>query len=176
MVVTKTELNPRQRFSDSVTVGKDILELLSSAMYVDPLTIYREFVQNAADAIDEAETHGLYAGRTRPRIDITLDLENRTAKIRDNGIGITPKWVARRLSALGASKKRGKGARGFRGVGRLSGLAYCQELVFRTKAADDERVYEMYWDCRQFKELLRHDESPADLDSILHQIISLSSR
>ncbi len=39
---------------ESIVVGKDILEILSSAMYVDPLTIYREYVQNAADAIDEA--------------------------------------------------------------------------------------------------------------------------
>lgn len=32
-----------------IVVGKDILELVSSAMYVDPLTIYREYIQNAAD-------------------------------------------------------------------------------------------------------------------------------
>ncbi len=41
-----------------VVVGKDILELLSSAMYVDPLTIYREYIQNAADAIDQARHVG----------------------------------------------------------------------------------------------------------------------
>src|SRR3546814_19617948 len=35
---------------DLVVIGKDILELLSSAMYTDPLTIYREYVQNPADA------------------------------------------------------------------------------------------------------------------------------
>ena len=28
-------------------------------MYVDPMTIYREYVQNAADSIDEARMHGL---------------------------------------------------------------------------------------------------------------------
>ena len=42
-----------------VAVGKDILELLSSSMYVDPMTIYREYIQNAADAIDEAVDQGL---------------------------------------------------------------------------------------------------------------------
>ncbi len=44
--------------SDMITIGKDVLELLSSAMYVDPLTIYREYVQNAADAIDEIRANG----------------------------------------------------------------------------------------------------------------------
>lgn len=175
MIAVQRERQSRQQFTGPVIVGKDILELLSSAMYVDPLTIYREFVQNAADAIDEAEKEGLYAGKTQPRIDITLNLENRTVKVRDNGVGIPPNWVARSLSALGASKKRGKGARGFRGVGRLSGLAYCQELIFRTKVVDDNRVYEMHWDCRRLKELLRDHESDADLDSILHAIISVDS-
>src|SRR6266481_6216973 len=175
MVATQKERRSRQQFSGPVIVGNDILELLSSGMYVDPLTIYREFVQNAADAIDEAEKQGLYGGKIQPRIEITLSLENRTVRVRDNGVGIPPNWVARRLSALGASTKRGKGARGFRGVGRLSGLAYCQELIFRTKVVDDNRVYEMHWDCRRLKELLRDHECDADLDSTLHAIISVDS-
>ena len=41
-----------------IIVGKDILEVLSNAMYVDPLAIYREYIQNAADAIDEARRTG----------------------------------------------------------------------------------------------------------------------
>ena len=48
-------------YAGAPVVGKDVLELLSTAMYVDPLTIYREYVQNAADAIDEARR--LAAGR-----------------------------------------------------------------------------------------------------------------
>jgi hypothetical protein len=175
MIAIQKEQRPRQNFRDPVIVGKDILELLSSAMYVDPLTIYREFVQNAADAIDEAEEQGLYKGSTQPRIDITVDFQSRTAKVRDNGVGIARNWVARRLAALGASKKRGKGVRGFRGVGRLSALAYCQELVFRTKTANDDCVYAMHWDCRKLKELLRDHESDADLNAILHAIVTVDS-
>ena len=48
----------------NVIVGKDILELLSSSMYLDPITIYREYVQNSADAIDLTE--GWRGGRTFP--------------------------------------------------------------------------------------------------------------
>ena len=175
MLIAQKAQRSRQRFADAVIVGKDILELLSSAMYVDPLTIYREFVQNAADAIDEAEKQGLYTGKTQPQINITLNHETRTATVRDNGIGISRNWVSRRLTSLGDSKKRGKGYRGFRGVGRLSGLAYCKELIFRTKAVDDEHVFEMSWDCRKLKELLRVDQSDADLGSILAEIISFDS-
>ena len=47
-------------------------------MYVDPLTIYREYVQNAADAIDHARRAGLRAGR----IDIRIDAAARSVSIR----------------------------------------------------------------------------------------------
>ena len=52
-----------RRFPD-ITIGPDILELLSSAMYVDPMTIYREYVQNAADAVDAARHSGISGVRS----------------------------------------------------------------------------------------------------------------
>ncbi len=174
MLTLRKTHNIRKQFAGQVIVGKDIIELLSSAMYVDPLTIYREFLQNAADALDEAEAQGLYSEKDGPRIDLFVDLETRTVRIRDNGVGIPRNWFLRRLTSLGASKKRGTGARGFRGVGRLSGLAYCQEMVFRTKATNDEPVYEMHWNCRRLKELLSDPSSDMDLQSMLREIITLA--
>jgi hypothetical protein len=50
-----------------IVVGKDILEVLSNAMYVDPLAIYREYIQNAADAIDEARRTGILSPRATGR-------------------------------------------------------------------------------------------------------------
>lgn len=35
--------------------GKNVLETLSEGMYDNPLFLFREYVQNAADAIDAAE-------------------------------------------------------------------------------------------------------------------------
>jgi len=127
----------REQFSGSIIVGKDILELLSSAMYIDPLSIYREYIQNSTDSIDEAETQCLYSGSTHPGIEITIDCSDRCIKIRDNGVGVQKHAIAKTLTSIGGSKKRGKRSRGFRGVGRLSGLGYCHELVMRTKAKCD---------------------------------------
>src|SRR5947199_8079098 len=100
------------KLSELVVVGKDVLELLSSAMYVDPLTTYRVYIQNAADAIDEAESKGLYSKGLQPRISISLDSAERSIKIHDNGIGVAPNVFACRLTAFGASNKRGSRARG----------------------------------------------------------------
>jgi 3-hydroxymyristoyl/3-hydroxydecanoyl-(acyl carrier protein) dehydratase len=45
-------------------------------------------------------------------------------------------------------------------VGRLSGVAYCRELEFRTKAAGDERVATIAWDCRGLRERLADSAYP----------------
>lgn len=166
----QTNPQTRARFGQPVVVGKDILELLSSAMYVDPLSIFREYVQNAADSLDEATELDLYKKGARPAIKITLNQSLRTATIRDNGAGIPRAQFDRILTAIGGSRKRGTTARGFRGVGRLAGLGYCQQLIMRSKAAHDARVSCMYWDCKLLKELLR-DPADATLDEILHKTV-----
>src|SRR5437016_8368924 len=109
-----------KQFAGPVIVGKDVLELLSSAMYVDPMSIVREYVQNAADSIEMA-----YGQRVledgEGRIDVEIHALNRELIIRDNGVGIPAVDIERVLGSFGASEKRGQGLRGFRGVGRLGG-------------------------------------------------------
>ena len=59
--------------ASQIVVGKDILELLSTSMYVDPMTIYREYVQNAADSIDAARADGLLSEKAEGRVEIRVD-------------------------------------------------------------------------------------------------------
>src|SRR5258706_686938 len=73
---------------ESIVVGKDILEVLSSAMYVDPLAIYREYIQNAADAIDDARQTGVLSAKEPGTVEIEINIEKRAAIIRDNGTGV----------------------------------------------------------------------------------------
>src|SRR5882757_2305514 len=113
-----------KRQAAPIIVGKDILDLISTSMYVDPMTIYREYVQNAADAIDEARVQGLLQTNELGAVAVAVDAVARSICIRDNGTGIPWSRFVRQLSALGASGKRGSRARGFRGVGRLAGLGY----------------------------------------------------
>ena len=147
-------------------VGKDVLELLSTAMYVDPLTIYREYVQNAADAIDQARA----AGRAAGRIEIVLDAAARTASIRDDAAGIPASDFRRVLTSVGGSAKRGTEARGFRGVGRLSGLGYARSLTFQSRAAGETRVSTMTWNCQALRTALRDPGDARDLASIIDAI------
>ena len=40
--------------SDQVVIGKNIVEILTTGMYENPLVIYREYIQNSVDAINQA--------------------------------------------------------------------------------------------------------------------------
>lgn len=158
--------------SEEISIGRDILGLLSSAMYVDPMTIYREYIQNAADAIDEARQRAVLGKAAEGTVSIHIDDQARTLRIRDNGTGIPSAQFIRRLTALGASAKRGGAARGFRGVGRLSGLAYCQELIFRSRAQGESSVSELRWDCRQLKSALQSIDNTGDLRAVVREVVT----
>ena len=131
------------KLKDEIIIGKDILELLCNAMYVEPLTIYREYLQNSADSIDQGIKDGLLENHDKGRVDIKIDSINRIVTIRDNGVGLLNKDFEKRMTAFGASNKRDTDARGFRGVGRLSGIAYCRELIFRAKSKEDSKVLQL---------------------------------
>lgn len=156
-------------------VGKDVLELLSSAMYVDPLTIYREYIQNAADAVDEAFAQGLFGRETLGRVDVRFEIAERTALIRDNGIGIGARDAERILTSVGASAKRGTNSRGFRGVGRLAAFGYAQTVTFRTKAFGEDVVTEIRWDCRRMKAALLDAEYAGDLRQIFRDTVLIAT-
>ena len=154
-----------------IVVGKDVLELLSSSMYVDAMSIFREYVQNAADAIDQRRA----AGRSKltGQMEIRIDPNERRLVIRDNGTGIRASEFTSRLMNLGASAKRGTQARGFRGVGRLAGLGYCQELIFRSQAEGEATTSEMRWDCRRLRTLLRAAEHDKDITSVIRDVVTV---
>lgn len=153
----------------TLVVGKDILELLSTSMYVDPMSMYREYIQNSADAVELAQTAGILRGPGR--VEIRMDHPTRTVFIRDNGCGLGKDQFLRQLTALGGSKKRGTKARGFRGVGRLAGLAFCQELIFRSRQDGENTLHELRWDSREVRALLRAADNSSDLSEIVAKTI-----
>ena len=158
--------------SHDVVIGKDILELLSTSMYVDPMTVYREYLQNAADSIDQARDRGSLQPADGT-VKIKVDPGQRTISIRDDGASIPAAEFVERLTNLGSSRKRGTSARGFRGVGRLAGLGYCQELVFRGRADGEGRVSELRWDGRALKSLLRSADHGKNLRALVKDVVSV---
>jgi hypothetical protein len=161
----KTSLETGEAF-----IGKDILELISVSMYVEPLTLYREYIQNAADSIDQAVENGLLPTMADGEIRVEVRQAERTIRIIDNGEGISRKRFLDLMLSFGASIKRGTKARGFRGVGRFSGLGYCRKLIFRTKSAKETYVSEVIWDGQLLKRLLADNSSPLSINELVKQV------
>lgn len=171
----RSQAPKHERFTieaDSVTIGKDVVELFTTGMYVAPVTIYREYIQNAADSIDEGRESGLLPKRGG-EVTVSIDHINRCVVIRDNGAGIASDQAVRRLLAIGGSRKRGTLARGFRGIGRLAGLAFCRQLLFKTKAADERTITTVIWDCQALRQLLSDEASIYDLKEALSRVVSV---
>ena len=145
-------------------------------MYLDPLTIYREYIQNSADSIEKAVSKGLLKStEDEGEIKININYIDRSIIIEDNGTGLSSNEFSKILLSFGNSPKRGTDARGFRGIGRLAGLAYCQELIFTSKSAGEKKINTLKWDCRQLKKLLVDHAIKSDLkkivdDSTTHEI------
>ena len=160
---------------EPVVVGKDVLELLSSSMYVNPLVIYREYVQNATDAIDDAVAAGLLSDIDEGQVDISVDHIDRRVVIHDNGTGVANVDFPACMLSFGASSKRGTDARGFRGVGRLAGLGYVQRLVFRSRALGDPHVMEASWDMRTVKRMLASTDCDSNFEDVVAEALTLTT-
>lgn len=134
-------------------VGKYTLESLTSGMYSSPLDLYREYIQNAVDSIDDAVRCGIIE-KTASRIDVSVDTETASISIKDNGCGIDMDNAERLLVDIGNSKKHRSMSRGFRGIGRLAGLGYCDSLSFITSALGENAKSIITFNAKQLRQLL----------------------
>jgi len=144
-------------------------------MYSDPRMAIREYIQNAADSIDKAREQGFYR-KDRPCIRLTLDGRERIITIEDNGLGINGRNAEAKLGSLGCSTKSGNGQRGFRGIGRLGGLTYCDLLRFETRQTASEPVHVVEWNGQALCEQVSTHKSNRELLTDAIQRIAFVSK
>ena len=149
--------------SSKPTIGKTVLETLTSGMYDDARFVYREYIQNAADQIDEAVELSLLKEKSEGKIDILIDVENRKVTISDNATGVPENDVVRLLGDVANSQKESSKRKGFRGIGRLGGLGYCDKLIFETSYKGEGVKSKMILDAKLLKRIIdnRNDKSDA---------------
>lgn len=152
--------------------GKFLLEILTKGMYSNPMHIYREYIQNSCDSIDKAVAAGVL-NPSDAEIHIYIDEKERNIIIRDNGLGIPVNIARLKLMNVGASDKDGINERGFRGIGRLGGLAYAEEVKFITSAKDDPVKTIMTCDCVRMQQLLQKTNN--ETSGIMETFKSISS-
>lgn len=116
--------------------GGFILETLTIGMYDESRNAIREYLQNAFDSIQKAIDKN-YISSSESKVEVSI-LGNKMI-ILDNGIGIPSSIAASTLVSIGASRKNYSQEAGFRGIGRLAGIAFSDVVQFRTKAKGDTK-------------------------------------
>lgn len=158
-----------------IIIGKHTLESLTSGMYADPYVVFREYIQNATDSIDAAYKarllkHGI------DKITIILNPSERQIVIEDNGTGVASANAVKTLVSIGNSQKSSDNDRGFRGIGRLSALSYCSELVFETSYIGEVVGTRVVFDAKKLSELLMtNNDVDMTVVDVLQKVYSVSS-
>ena len=148
----------------SIIIGKHTLESLTSGMYSDSYVVFREYIQNSVDSIDEAIRLGLLTPGAEQIVVRLAPTENQIV-ITDNGLGIPSTDVEKALISIGNSKKSSESSRGFRGIGRLAALSYCQRLTFLTSFKGESIATQIVIDASKLSEILA-DTSQVDVTAI----------
>ncbi len=155
-------------------IGKDVIESLTLGMYEDCRFIYREYIQNSADAIDKAVFNGLMS-RDEGNIFVDINSDKRKISIHDNATGISEKEVLDVLRNIArSSKKRGED-KGFRGIGRLGGLGYCSKLIFETSYYGEPVKSIMTWDAELLKFIINDRTSHEQAVEVLEKVTELTT-
>jgi len=152
-----------------IIFGKNVIETLSEGMYDNPLFLFREYVQNAADAIDAAIRQCLLC-EGDGQIEIVIDADKHLISFEDNGTGIASSNFKSMLADIGNSIKDRKTDKGFRGIGRLGGLGYCQKVRFETSAKGESIRSFMEWDARNLHELLADQTEKISAGQLIRRI------
>jgi hypothetical protein len=153
-----------------ILIGKYTLESLTTGMYLSPMDVYREYVQNASDSIDEAISEKIIEKKDAK---IIIEIGENNISIIDNGVGISLANAVSTLVDIGNSKKDYQKSRGFRGIGRLSGLGYCDFLKFTTSALGESSKTVISFNAKLLQELLLPNEGKQEsLNDVLERVVS----
>jgi molecular chaperone HtpG len=155
-------------------IGKNVIENLTVGMYDDPHFVYREYVQNAADQIDIAKKRNLYQNEDEPSIYIQIDTDAKKIVIEDNATGIKQREVLSLLGNVAQSTKNKYEDKGFRGIGRLGGLGYCEKLIFETSFYGEDRKSIMTWDAKVLKKIFNDENVTIDAAALISIITDYS--
>lgn len=155
-------------------IGKGLINMLMFQMYGDEKLIYREYVQNARDAINEAVDKGVLETITDGRISITINEQDKCIEIRDNGTGIALSRVESVLLDIADSDKDGETSAGQFGIGRLVGGYFCKTLSFKTSYKGEDCASEIVFNIDTIKTILNDDNNKCDATDVINEATSLN--
>ncbi len=150
-----------------LVLGTRLLETLTNSLYNDPIVIFREYVQNSIDSF-------ISGGRRLKdfRVDINIDKAKSTITITDNGYGIPQNEFDKIMFSISNSFKSDDMI-GFKGIGRLSGMPFCEELIFESKFSGENNVKKMIVSNLKYLTILKDNPNNA-LEDTFEKMITIA--
>ena len=142
---------------------KQLLHLMIHSLYSNKEIFLRELISNASDAADKLRfralsTPDLYQGDGDLRVRVSVDKENRTLTLSDNGIGMTRDEVIENLGtiaksgtksfleSMGSDQAKDSQLIGQFGVGFYSAFIVADKVTVRTRAAGATADEGVFWE------------------------------
>lgn len=158
---------------------KQLLHLMIHSLYSNKEIFLRELISNASDAADKLRfralsTPDLYEGDGELRVRVSVDKENRTLTLSDNGIGMRRDEVIENLGtiaksgtkafleSLGSDQAKDSQLIGQFGVGFYSAFIVADKVTVRTRAAGSAPEEGVFWESAGEGEYTIDDLTKAD--------------
>jgi molecular chaperone HtpG len=142
---------------------KQLLHLMIHSLYSNKEIFLRELISNASDAADKLRfralsTPDLYQGDGDLRVRVSVDKDNRTLTLSDNGIGMTRDEVIENLGtiaksgtksfleSMGSDQAKDSQLIGQFGVGFYSAFIVADKVTVRTRAAGAMADEGVFWE------------------------------
>ncbi|WP_197473319.1 MULTISPECIES: molecular chaperone HtpG [unclassified Erwinia] len=142
---------------------KQLLHLMIHSLYSNKEIFLRELISNASDAADKLRFRALsvpdlYEGDGELRVRVSVDKENRTLTLSDNGIGMSRDEVIENLGtiaksgtksfleSLGSDQAKDSQLIGQFGVGFYSAFIVADKVTVRTRAAGASADQGVFWE------------------------------
>ena len=133
-------------------VGAEILSIITESLYDNPIVVFREYVQNSIDSIFNTLDYS-------KKCEVKIWNSGNDLFFLDNGKGIDKNNFQSEMIKIGASKKRKQENLGYKGIGRLSGVPYCEELLFVNIYDYKQRLLQIYTiDGKKYKNIKTTEE------------------
>ena len=136
--------------------SKKLLDMMINSIYTNKEIFLRELISNASDAIDKLYYRSLTdkkvsVNKEELEIRVTIDKENRTLTISDNGIGMTEEELEDNLGTIAKSgselfkqnndKEKDISIIGQFGVGFYSSFMVSDKVEVTSKSIDSKKAY-----------------------------------
>lgn len=151
-------------------IGKGILKICMGDNYTDATVVFREYVQNAIDAIYQAESLGIISNTDNY---VSIDTNSGNVQIMDRGIGVKSEEIGPVLVDLGNSTKSTSDI-GQYGIGRLSGANWCDRIKFETSYRGEDVRSVLIFDAKLARTLVQEKDGQ-DCGDVMDQVTFYNS-